>query len=129
MKTYNRNVDILSEFKLGPYKAWPRSTKRIDTIIWMPCVAYTEDADFPDEWVNLLSKDGKSIYEKFPKGDVKKRQWQVSERNRKLLRVVHASILPNGKTGNRQVRKYRFLGLLMFDRTDAEGVHYRKIEA
>ena len=129
MKTYNRNVDILSEFKLGPYKAWPRSTKRIDTIIWMPCVAYAEDADFPDEWVNLLLKDGKSIYEKFPKGDVKKRQWQVSERNRKLLRVVYASILPNGKTGNRQVRKYRFLGLFMFDRTDVEGVHYRKIEA
>ena len=129
MKTYNRNVDILSEFKLGPYKAWPRSTKRIDTIIWMPCVAYTEDADFPDVWVSLLSKDGKSIYEKFPKGDVKKRQWQVSECNRKLLRVVYASILPNCKTGNRQVRKYRFLGLFMFDRTDAEGVHYRKIEA
>jgi hypothetical protein len=127
MKTYSRNIDVLREFGFD-YKSFPRGGKTINAFLWTPCVAYTEDADFPDEWVNILSRDGKDIYEKYPKDDTKARQKVLSERSRNTVRIVYASPLTQGRTGRPRERKYRFIGLFKYYRHDTDGVHYRKLD-
>lgn len=126
-KVYPRNVDVLKEFGFN-YLRFPRATKHIETIVWTTCVAKDTKAEFPDEWVNLLLNDGEEIYEMFPKGNMKKRQRQVSERNKKTLRIVFAHMITQSTPCHGKPRQYEFIGLFRYDRADGNGVYYRKIE-
>ena len=80
-KVYSRNVDVLKEFGFN-YARFPRASKRVETIVWTTCVAKDANAEFPDKWANILLDGGKEIYEMFPKGDVKKKMAQLSDRNK-----------------------------------------------
>ena len=123
---YSRNVDVLKEFGFD-YSKWPKSSKVVDTIVWMPCLAKDANAEFPDEWINLLLAGGDEIYEMFPKGDAKKKKAQLSERNKKLIRIVFAHLITKATPCKGKPRQYRFIGLFAYDRADTNGVYYKKL--
>ena len=125
-KVYSRNVDVLKEFGFN-YARFPRASKRVETIIWTTCVAKDANAEFPDKWANILLDGGKEIYEMFPKGDVKKKMAQLSDRNKKLIRIVFAHMITKSTPCKGKPRQYRFIGLFAYDRADTNGVYYKKL--
>lgn len=126
-KTYAKNVDVLRDFGFD-YVKWPKSSKAVDAIVWTPCVAKDVNADFPDQWANVISADGKEIYEMIPKGDAAALAKQTSEKNKKCLRIVFAHMITSVTPCKGAMRRYRFIGLFKFDRSDAKGVHYKRLE-
>ena len=127
MKTYSRNVDVLKEFGVN-YERWPRSAKAVETIVWMPCVATSVNCEFPDEWKNIVSANGKEIYEMFPLNNAKARARQLSERNKKQIRLVFAHKITAASPCRGADRRYRFMGIFKFDRSDANGVYYKRLD-
>jgi len=94
----------------------------------MPCVATNVNCEFPDEWMNIVSSDGKEIYEMFPLNNARARAKQLSEKNKKRIRLVFAHKITETSPCRGADRQYRFIGIFKFDRADANGVHYKRLD-
>ena len=92
----------------------------------MPCVAANGNCEFPDEWKNIIFADDKEIYEMFPLNNAKARDRQLSEKNKKQIRLVFAHKISATSPSRGTDRRYRFVGIFKFDRLDANGVYYRR---
>ena len=122
MKAFNRNVDDFRLFGFD-YAKWPKGGKRINAVVWTPCVSTTVNASSPDEWVNLISRDGKEIHEMYPPHWDKAKCNRHYERCKYQVRIVFAHSI-----GSSSERRYRFIGLFRLKSSDTTGLHFKRLD-
>ena len=123
---FDKEIDVLRLFGYC-YKAYRRATKNLNeqSFVWFPRLAIkTDNGEIVKQsknWINLISDDRETIYEKYTSEDEVTIEQRYSERDQGGHRIVFA------KSKNYLNRYcYRFIGIYKFDKfEDGWAVHKR----